>query len=440
MSFRSAFAYRSLHTSVLLVALALPALIEGQTAATERAFPQSKAQIEAVLKTVQGNLSGHLPTLDGFAAAAHPLDQYQRGFFQTTVEIAPIPSGGSLVRVTAKVTAWYSDPAGGHSGYQLLRSNGRLEADLLDELADQLAANSRANPAANNAKHAGAVPQSPQAQETTSTQANQEPLISAPSAKFPDPGTFSSSLSQGLASQERAATSTPAKTSLQETDSALQSEANALEQVLKSQGHPDNLVAVKKSGTPVVTGPSLSAKTLFLASMHDEFEMLDFNQDWVHVRISGLSRGWIWRDSVEMPNGIPDTASHAAAPSAADLFHVVREESAPFPGDWPPLRGKTVRIISVQKVDESEKGGGPQDKLEYSKFLLDKSYSDSVQKKENIDGIVLVFDSVDGGMLAATASTLQQWKTGTISDAAFWHNCFFDPPETFSASASGGAQ
>ncbi len=45
--------------------------------------------------------------------------------------------------------------------------------------------------------------------------------------------------------------------------------------------------------------------------MHDEFELLDFNADWVHVRISGLSRGWIWRNSVEMPEGIADTDTTA---------------------------------------------------------------------------------------------------------------------------------
>ena len=52
---------------------------------------------------------------------------------------------------------------------------------------------------------------------------------------------------------------------------------------------------------------SLTAKTLFLASARDEFEMLDFNRDWVHVRISGLSRGWIWRNNLEMPDSVPDS-------------------------------------------------------------------------------------------------------------------------------------
>ena len=43
----------------------------------------------------------------------------------------------------------------------------------------------------------------------------------------------------------------------------------------------------------MVATPSLNAKAQFLASLHDEFELLDFDANWVHVRISGLSRGWI---------------------------------------------------------------------------------------------------------------------------------------------------
>ncbi len=103
--------------------------------------------------------------------------------------------------------------------------------------------------------------------------------------------------------------------------------------MLKNQAHPKNLVAVKKSGTPILASPSLTAKTFFMASAQDEFEMLDFNADWVHVRISGLSRGWIWRTSLEMPEGIPDVplVASTGAPTAADLFQISREEVAPFP-------------------------------------------------------------------------------------------------------------
>jgi hypothetical protein len=222
----------------------------------------------------------------------------------------------------------------------------------------------------------------------------------------------------------------------------LQAEAASLEEVLKNQAHPKNLVAIRKSGTPVVASPSLNGKTLFLASAHDEFEMLDFNADWVHVRISGLSRGWIWRTSLEMPEGISDIppAGANAMPVAADLFQVTREETAPFPGDWEPLRGKSVKIISVQKIQENEKDSGARAKLEFAKSLLDKNYAELAAKSQELAGVVLIFDSVDGGMIAATLPTVQAWKAGTLSDAALWHQCFFDPPETFSVSSPAGSR
>ena len=51
----------------------------------------------------------------------------------------------------------------------------------------------------------------------------------------------------------------------------------------------------------MLTSPNQGAKVLFLAAAEDEFEILDSNPNWVHVRISGLSRGWIRRSSLEMP-------------------------------------------------------------------------------------------------------------------------------------------
>src|SRR6202049_1562632 len=230
---------------------------------------------------------------------------------------------------------------------------------------------------------------------------------------------------------------------MEKSDSALQAEADSLEEILKNQAHPKNLVAVKKSGTPVVSTPSLTAKPQFLASLHDEFEMLDFNPDWVHVRISGLSRGWIWRTSVEMPDGIADTGA-PAQPSTltpvADLFRVEREEIAPFPGDWEPLRSKSVKIISVQRIDDNAKDAGSKARLEYTKFLLEKNYKEMSQDPAAPAGIVVIFDSADGGMIAATMAALQQWRAGALSDSALWHKCFFDPPETFESSGSSASQ
>ena len=399
----------------------------------ERTFPQSKPTVEKALRGMQASMAGHLPVLDGFAVPGdHSLDRYQRAYYQSTVQVIPTNSGGSLVRVSTKVTAWYADAS--RSGYQLLTSNGRLEADLLDQLADVLARGVSAA-ASNSPATAAPSPIRPEAAE---------PTISAPMPRIPDTGSsISSAIGRRPTGQERA-DSQPGPGKVVEAGSLdLQAEAQNLEEILKNQAHPNNLVAVKKSGTAVVATPSLNAKTVFLASAHDEFEMLDFNADWVHVRISGLSRGWIWRSSLEMPGSVPDVDMQTGGPPvpvAADLFHVSREETAPFPGDWAPLRGKSVKIISVQKMDDGAKDAGPGVKLEFAKSLLDKSYAELAKPPQTLAGVVLIFDSVDGGMIAATLASLEQWKAGKLSDAALWHQCFFDPPETFDSSSSSASQ
>jgi hypothetical protein len=440
-----------------------------QSGGFERSFPQSKATVEKVLREMQTPTSGRLPVLDGFATSAdHPLDRYQRGYYQSKFQVTAAPTGGSTVRVNVEVTAWYADPVAARSGYQLLTSNGRLEADLLDRLADQLAVG-KAPPV--DASSAATAPRKPfpseksgsgtslsaqsSAQQSSPVESSSaqpanpppaaEPTISAPVPLLPDTrsGLSSSSLAQGLSEQEKAASQTGPKKPADKDAAGLRAEADNLEEILKNQAHPKNLVAVKKSGTPVVETASLTAKTLFLASAHDEFEMLDFNRDWVHVRISGLSRGWIWRNSLEMPDGISYSdapPSAAPGPVAAELFHVTREETAPFPGDWAPLRGKSVKIVSVEKINEADKDAGPQLRLEFAKSVLDNDYAELAQKQQELTGIVLIFDSVDGGMLAATFPTLQQWKAGKMSDAALWHQCFFDPPETFNESGVSASQ
>lgn len=414
----------------LAVLLSLAALMSSQTADDERVVAESKGTVEKAWKTMQSSAGGRLPTLEGFAKSAqHPLDRYERGYYQAMLQVTALPTGGSRVRVSVKVTAWYNDPAGASSGYQLLTSNGRLEADLLDQLSLQIAKSGDRS-----------RPERPSGPQEAATPPSASTVASVP--ETPEIKRDFSSLSERVASQPRNNESMPTSTAGDQADAALRSEAQSLEEVLKNQTHPKNLVAVKKLGTPVVATPSLTAKPMFLASLHDEFEMLDFNQDWVHIRISGLSRGWIWRNSVEMPEGIPDTTA-AAAPSqapAADLFRVVREETAPFPGTWEPLRGKNVKIVSVEKLDENSKGAGSKERLEYAKFLLEKNYAEVSAKPQELGGIVVIFDSADGGMIAATFATLKEWKAGTLSDSAMWHKCFFDPPETFDSSESSASR
>ena len=131
--------------SLALLGMALAACAPvsyGQGNGYERSFPQSKATIEKMLQEMP--TAGRLPVLDGFAissSADHPLERYRRGYYESKFQVSAAPGGGSVVRVVVQVTAWYADPVAAKSGYQLLTSNGRIEGDVLDQLADQLAAN-----------------------------------------------------------------------------------------------------------------------------------------------------------------------------------------------------------------------------------------------------------------------------------------------------------
>jgi hypothetical protein len=103
---------------------------------------------------------------------------------------------------------------------------------------------------------------------------------------------------------------------------------------------------------------------------------------------------------------------------------VSSEEEGSFPGDWAPLKAKSVKIISIQQAVGTGRITSPQDKMHFAEDLF---------KKEGISksaaGMVLIFDAEDGGMVAATQTVLDEWKNGALSEQALWKQCYLDPPE-----------
>jgi hypothetical protein len=67
--------------------------------------------------------------------------------------------------------------------------------------------------------------------------------------------------------------------------------------------------------------------------------------------------------------------------------------------------------------------------------LLEKQFVKLASSATGAQGVVIIFDSEDGGMLAVTMDSMKQWKSGALTEDAFWKQCFFDPPETFGAAA-----
>jgi hypothetical protein len=382
-----------------------------QNSPQQKVFSATASKIQAALKDLPGGTSGSLPVLDGFVVAGtRKLDAYRRPYYQCAVRVMPAPSGGSLVAVTAKITAWDSDPV--HSGYEVLQSNGRLESDLLDRLQERLETNEASKTPTSGTSSAANS-------EKAHAKASPAPQISAPMPQFPG----SSAISVLSKTQENA-------------DTGLEQEAHGLEQLLQNQSHPTDLIAVKQDETPVLQDPSSNAKVLFLASAEDEFEVLDINPEWVHVRISGLSRGWLRRASIEMLDGSEGIAAAQKLASAPEqrlsqtesfssaLFSVSSEEEGSFPGDWAPLKGKSVKIISIQQVVGTGRITSPQDKMRFAEDLFKK---EGISKSAT--GMVLIFDAEDGGMVAATQAVLDEWKNGALTEQALWKQCYLDPPE-----------
>lgn len=433
---RSTLRARSAVCAFAIVAIVCASSGSAQSVPYQRAFPQSKAIVEKRLQELQSSSAGHLPVLAGFTVPGdRPLDGFHRGYYQCAAQVSSTPSGGSMVRVNATITAWYTDAVSAKSGYQVLPSNGRLEADFLDRLQEALGgqgsassttpvANSPPSPPRNHSNPPGPAPSAPL------------PRNSAPGVQAKTAAGSPFNLGDPLSLDHLSSLATQ-KAVVDRHAEEQAKEAKGLEEILRNQAHPGNLVAVKKKDTPVLASPIEDAKVLFLAAAEDEFEILDANPNWVHVRISGISRGWIRRSSLEMLTVDPDTqtaeteAHSEPAPTDSQSFHVENEQVASFPGNWEPLQGKTVRIVSVQKASDNAATTGSGAKLAFAKSLFDRQYADLARGSTSIVGVVVIFDSEDGGMVAATVPVLRQWRSGALSDEGFWRRCFFDPPEAF---------
>jgi len=397
----------------------------GQNSALEKNFQASSVEVQKTLQSLQPS-SGRLPILDGFVAAGDsPLERYQRGYYQFSIQVIPHGSNQSIVRVSAKITAWYAGETPAASGYRVLPSNGRLEGDFLDRLNEALSAKGSPDTSDNLTAKSDVVQPN---RSTVNKQALPDNLASNSTIAFP-PTSTNAPL---LPSREQALATKASPSADDQRVQRLAQEARNLEDILHNQAHPQNLVSIKQSHTPVYDRPLDEAKVLFFADANDEFQIVDTAGSWVHVQISGISRGWIKRTQIELPGspGVSDTAltTNNSVEQPAS-FGPIREETSIFPGNWSALRGKTVKVIWVQPAPRNSPSQSS--KIELAKSVFRKSYPQLSQSKSNLAGVVVVFDSEDGGMAAATAASLQQWNAGHLSDNAFWKQCWLDPADAF---------
>jgi len=386
-----------------------------------RTYQKSQAEVDTALKELQAYSGQKLPIVDGFVAAGDkPLNGYERAFYQFSIELIPGSSGGTIVQVTAKITAWYADRDPAKSGYQVVPSNGRLELDLLDRLDERLGgkpASSMVRPGSNS---------------TINAPKPKLDLGGVPGAAIPH--TSSAAGTSGTSSPDELGDLRSKREGEEKRMRELNEELQGLQDIQKHQSHPPNLVVVKKSGTPVLARPAEGAHLLFNAEANDEFEFIDNQGPWIHVQISGPSRGYIHRSNLDLPELIAErlkSPNGVAAPEKSAAFRVARQDNSNFPGDWQPLKGKTVRIYTVQPASQDPKETGPRAKLVYAGTLFQDSVAETAASSPPVEGVVVIFDSADGGILGATLESVKQFAAGTLSAEAFWKQCYMDPPEAF---------
>lgn len=409
-----------------MVLLLLPlALATAQNTPAEHVFQVSRAELEKALQNLHAYSPGRLPILEGFVAPDVPvLEKYQRTYYQYKVEVHPVSAGATILRVSAKVTAWYAGDHATPAGYRVLPSNGRLETDLIERLEEALQQTSAS--VAIGANGGKAMPAKVPA-DPVATSAGRPPASAGSSAfhtSFPleQPATRA-----GLAPPDAH------ELAQQKRVQQLNEQAANLEEVLHNQARPNDLAAVRTPGTPVLAKPIETAQVLFQADAEDEFKVLDESLGWVHVQVSGISRGWIRRSELEMPGEANATADAGSQPPAASLGPETHEETSLFPGDWSPLRGRMVRITWVRPESGTAPTGA--DRWQLARSVFRDSYSRISRADAKIEGVVIVIDDADGGMVAATADSLRRWNTGAISDAAFRKECWSDPPDALGATA-----
>jgi hypothetical protein len=400
----------------LLVIAVSPLAALGQVVPYARSYAKSKDEVDQALKELQAYSGQKIPTLEGFVApGSKPLDHYERGFYQFSIELLPGDSGATVVRLSAKITAWYADRDVAKSGYEVLPSNGRLELDLLDRLQEKLTGKPVDPPATLNS---GVQTPHPKLD-----------LSGVPGANITPPPTVEKT------SDEVAATRTQ-RVIAERRVQQLTTELNNLKEIQHNQAHPQDLVSVIKSSTPVYAKPGEQSHVLFQASANDEFEYLDSANGWIHIEISGDSRGYIRQSAVLVPDVVLSGISKEEHSPEEKFtgFQMEQETIGSFPGDWPALKRKTVKIYTVRPVSQNPKESGPAARLEYTLALFQKGLKDSASVTPTPEGVVVIFDAADGGIASATLDNIKKFADGSLTRDAFWAQCSLDPDDAFHAS------
>jgi hypothetical protein len=391
-----------------------------QVPPSERVYHHPQVEIEKALEAMQAYATQRLPTLDGFANAnATTLDNLENPHYQLHIELVPQGNSQTVVRVSAKITAWSQGPDPARSEYTIVPSNGRVEADFLDRLSLML----EKGPTGAGAEAGSVSPPDPRGAAAAS------PGGSASHSTGPAPldstaVTGANASAAALASQIDKVRSE--RTALEQDQRKLERRVAELEAASQAQVFLQNVAIVKMSDTPVFESDDALSKILFRAEPDDEFEILEIKPGWVKVRVEGGGEGWLRASQLQRHSDVSDPDE-----AAAGNFTSAGEQIKPFEGDWPRLKGKMVLFVFAQPVRAISDSALGQNQLAYAKHVFLVGYREATHSDQQMVGVVVVFLGAKGGVAAATLEDIRRWREGYVNDNVFLERCSFDPPGSF---------
>jgi hypothetical protein len=418
----------------LFVILAGPNANAQKAEPSERVYAHSQIEIERALQDMKAFETYRLPTLDGFVSAnADTLDHLENPHYQLRIDAFSQGGAQTLVRVSAKITAWHTGEDAAHSQYTLVPSNGRLEDDFLDRLSLYLEKGGSPMPSTSSPAPAASSHLSPPAENPPAVADSGSPAPHAASSSAPPPapptGTASAGPDADADAANLAARIDAIKLQRQEMEDKqrkLEQEVAQLESDSKSERYLSNVAVIKDHQAAVFELNDETSNVLFRTDPDDEFEIIDVKESWVHVRLENGGQGWLRGSQLQSHGTITDTDDPAAA-----NFSTPNEEIKPFAGDWSPLKGKPALFVFAQPARAIPDAMLGQSQLQFAQHIFVEGYREATHSQQTMAGVVVVFLGPKGGVAAATLPDIRRWHENNLTDKQFLDRCSLDPPESF---------
>ena len=425
--------------TALLIATAAKST-PAQGVPVERSYPHPLDEVQRALQVLDVDATSRLPFLDGFVSArANSLDHLENPRYILRYDVVRVGPTESIVRISAKITAWYQSADASHSEYRAIPSNGRLESDFLDRLSARLDptpnahAESYADPPAAANQPAQTGPATPT--NTSATRAA---------------GVKGSNNDADLAMQIEA---TRAQRKVSEaTARDLNTQIERLQAAARERTNQTGLAIIRLAHTPVFEKADETSRILLHANAQDEFSVVDIRGSeasaagtWIHVQLENGKQGWLRADHLEtaadaaeaaaaMHRPLPDSAGDAEdreSVAGAAHFAPASEEIKTFSGDWAALKGKPVLFVFAQPNLPLSGDALVRSQLAFAKQSFEIGLNEATHSQETLAGVVVVFLGPKGGVAAATLPDIRRWRDGILSDKLFLARCSLDPATSF---------